>query len=122
MRPMRWGSPSATRMRRARSRRWRAEAEAWRPHAGGRAARWRDERDGAPAKPASPERCRKERRRQSAPMYALFEEGGRFLAGRVMAESEASAQIELESGKRVKVKSAHLLLKFAEPAPAELIA
>jgi len=55
-------------------------------------------------------------------MYALFEEGGRFLAGRVMAESEASAQIELESGKRVKVKSAHLLLKFAEPAPAELIA
>jgi len=55
-------------------------------------------------------------------MYALFEEGGKFLAGRVMAESDASAQIELDSGKRVKVKAANLLLKFADPAPADLIA
>jgi len=54
-------------------------------------------------------------------MYALFEEGGKFLAGRVMAESDTSAQIELESGKRVKVKAANLLLKFADTAPAELI-
>jgi exoribonuclease-2 len=55
-------------------------------------------------------------------MYALFEEAGKFLAGRVMTESETSAQIELESGKRVKVKSANVLLKFEHPAPAELIA
>jgi len=55
-------------------------------------------------------------------MYALFEEGGKFLAGRLMTESDTSAQIELESGKRVKVKAANLLLKFAEPAPADLIA
>nr|MBP6419286.1 RNB domain-containing ribonuclease [Giesbergeria sp.] len=33
-----------------------------------------------------------------------------------------SAQIELDSGKRVKVKSAHILLKFDKPAPAELMA
>jgi exoribonuclease-2 len=55
-------------------------------------------------------------------MYALFEDGGKFLAGRVMAETDSSAQIELDSGKRVKVKAAHLLLRFEEPAPATLIA
>ena len=55
-------------------------------------------------------------------MYALFEEGGKFLAGRLMSEAETSAQIELDSGKRVKVKSANVLLKFEKPGPAELIA
>ncbi len=55
-------------------------------------------------------------------MYALFEEGGKFLAGRLMNEAESSVQIELDSGKRVKVKSANVLLKFDKPAPAELIA
>ena len=55
-------------------------------------------------------------------MYALFEEAGKFLAGRVMTEAENSAQIELESGKRVKVKAANVLLKFEQPTPAELIA
>ena len=38
-------------------------------------------------------------------MFALFEEAGKFQAGRVMSEAEASAQIELDSGKRVKVKA-----------------
>ena len=55
-------------------------------------------------------------------MYALYEEAGKFHAGRVMTEAETSAQIELESGKRVKVKAANLLLKFEQPTPAELIA
>ena len=55
-------------------------------------------------------------------MYALFEEAGKFLAGRVMTEVESSVQIELDSGKRVKVKSANVLLKFDKPQPAELIA
>src|SRR5690606_1334 len=36
--------------------------------------------------------------------------------------AETSAQVELDSGKRVKVKAAHILLKFEKPAPAELIA
>ena len=54
--------------------------------------------------------------------YALFEESGKFLAGRVMSEAESSLQVELESGKRVKVKSANTLLRFAKPAPAELLA
>ena len=55
-------------------------------------------------------------------MYALFEEAGKFLAGRILSEAESSAQIELDSGTRVKVKAAHILLKFEKPAPAELVA
>ena len=55
-------------------------------------------------------------------MYALFEDAGKFHAGRVMTDSDTSVQIELESGKRVKVKSANVLLKFEKPQPAELIA
>ncbi|PUE29290.1 ribonuclease II [Limnohabitans sp. JirII-29] len=54
-------------------------------------------------------------------MYALFEEAGKFQTGRVLSEAESSAQIELESGKRVKVKAAQLLLKFDKPSPAELM-
>jgi len=55
-------------------------------------------------------------------MYALFEDAGKFLAGRVMSEAESSLQVELDSGKRVKVKAANALLRFAKPAPAELLA
>jgi exoribonuclease-2 len=54
-------------------------------------------------------------------MFALFEEAGKFQAGRVLSEAEVSSQIELESGKRVKVKAANVLLKFEKPAPADLI-
>lgn len=54
-------------------------------------------------------------------MFVLFEEAGKFLAGRVLSEAESSAQVELESGKRVKVKSANVLLKFEKPQPAELL-
>jgi exoribonuclease-2 len=53
--------------------------------------------------------------------YALFDDAGKFLAGRVMSDTDASMQIELESGKRVKVKSANVLLRFDKPQPAELI-
>lgn len=55
-------------------------------------------------------------------MHALFDDAGKFLAGRLMSETDTSAQVELDSGKRVKVKSANLLLRFEKPAPAELIA
>ena len=55
-------------------------------------------------------------------MHALFEDSGKFLAGRILSEADTSAQIELDSGKRVKVKTAHILLKFDKPAPAELLA
>ena len=55
-------------------------------------------------------------------MHALFEEAGKFMAGRILSEADTSAQVELDSGKRVKVKAANVLLKFEKPAPAELIA
>ena len=54
-------------------------------------------------------------------MYVLFEDAGKFMAGRIMSEAEASAQVELDSGKRVKVKAAHMLLRFDKPAPAALL-
>lgn len=54
-------------------------------------------------------------------MYVLFEDAGKFMAGRIMSEAETSAQVELDSGKRVKVKSVHMLLRFDKPAPAALL-
>ena len=54
-------------------------------------------------------------------MFLLFEEAGKFMAGRVLSEAESSAQVELDSGKRVKVKAAAILLKFEQPAPAQLL-
>ena len=55
-------------------------------------------------------------------MYALFEETGKFLAGRILSEADSSAQVELASGKRVKVKAANLLLRFEKPEPEKLLA
>jgi exoribonuclease-2 len=37
-----------------------------------------------------------------------------------MSEAESSMQVELDSGKRVKVKAANVLLRFEAPQPAEL--
>jgi exoribonuclease II len=54
-------------------------------------------------------------------MFALFEEAGKFQAGRVLSEADASSQVELDSGKRVKVKAANILLKFDKPSPAQFI-
>jgi exoribonuclease-2 len=55
-------------------------------------------------------------------MFALFDEAGKFLAGRILSEADASLQVELDTGKRVKVKAANVLLKFEKPAPAALLA
>ncbi len=55
-------------------------------------------------------------------MYLLFDEAGKFMAGRVLSEADASAQVELDSGKRIKVKAANQLLRFESPAPAVFMA
>jgi exoribonuclease-2 len=55
-------------------------------------------------------------------MFALFDDAGKFQAGRVMSEADSSMQIELDSGKRVKAKAANVLIKFDKPSPAELLA
>jgi exoribonuclease-2 len=53
--------------------------------------------------------------------YVLFDDAGKFQAARVMSEADSALQLELDSGKRVKVKSGHVLLRFSDPQPAELL-
>jgi exoribonuclease-2 len=54
-------------------------------------------------------------------MNILFEEEGAFKAGSVLLEQETSLQVEMPSGKRVKLKAAQVLLRFAAPAPGRLL-
>lgn len=54
-------------------------------------------------------------------MHILFDEAGKLMTGRLLSEAESSLQVELDSGKRVKVKSANALLRFDKPAPAQLM-
>lgn len=55
-------------------------------------------------------------------MNVLFEDDGQLKAGTLLADHDASLQVEAVSGKRQKIKSAHVLLRFAEPSPAETLA
>jgi exoribonuclease-2 len=52
----------------------------------------------------------------------LFEEAGKFMTGRILSEAESSLQIELDSGKRVKVKAVNTLIRFEKPQPTLLMA
>ena len=54
-------------------------------------------------------------------MQLIFEEDGHFKAGTILSESDASAQIEAASGKRSKIKTAAILLRFNTPAAAEVL-
>ncbi len=54
-------------------------------------------------------------------MFVLFEEDGAFKAGTILADNDASLQVENTHGKRLKIKRANVLLNFREPAPAELL-
>jgi len=54
-------------------------------------------------------------------MHAIFEEAGKFNNGKILSETDSTAQIELASGKRVKVKLTQVLLRFEKPSPAELM-
>ena len=54
--------------------------------------------------------------------YALFEDTGKLLTGRLISPLDTSSQIELESGKRVKVKASHVLIRFDQPEPSALLA
>ncbi len=53
--------------------------------------------------------------------HVLFEEDGGLKAGSVLSEAGASLQVEHVSGKRSKVKSAHVMLRFDAPAAGELL-
>ncbi len=53
--------------------------------------------------------------------YALFEENGDLKAGTVMADNGSSLQIELVSGRRAKIKAAHVMMRFDQPPAREII-
>ena len=55
-------------------------------------------------------------------MNILYEEDGSFKVGSIMADNTTSLQVEGVSGKRSKVKSANVMLRFTQPALAEFIA
>lgn len=51
-------------------------------------------------------------------MNVLFEEQGDFKLGTVLADNDASLQVETASGKRAKLKSSNVLLRFADTGVA----
>lgn len=55
-------------------------------------------------------------------MYVFYEDDGSFKAGHILSETDASLQVESESGKRSKIKRANTLFNFAAPEPAALMA
>jgi exoribonuclease-2 len=54
-------------------------------------------------------------------MYVLFEEEGAFRAGTILTDNDTSLQVETASGKRAKIKSSNVLLRYQEPAPGALL-
>jgi exoribonuclease-2 len=54
-------------------------------------------------------------------MNVLYDDSGTFRVGAVLAEHDASLQVEAPHGKRSKVKSANVLLRFAEPGLADFL-
>jgi exoribonuclease II len=54
-------------------------------------------------------------------MNLFFEDSGDFKAGSVLSQQGEAYQVEMQTGKRTKVKSRDVLLQFASPAPAELM-
>jgi len=54
-------------------------------------------------------------------MHVLFEEDGAFRTATIVADNDSSLQVETASGKRSKIKSTSVLLRYGEPAPAALL-
>ncbi|MDB5801371.1 MAG: Ribonuclease [Rhodocyclales bacterium] len=54
-------------------------------------------------------------------MNVLFEEDGVFKTGTILADNDSSLQVETPHGKRVKLKAANILLRYANPAASELL-
>lgn len=55
-------------------------------------------------------------------MYVFYDDDGGFKAGNILSETDASLQVESETGKRSKIKRASTLFTFAAPEPAALMA
>jgi exoribonuclease-2 len=54
-------------------------------------------------------------------MNLFFEESGDFKAGAVLSQQGEAYQVELQSGKRTKVRARDVLLQFSSPDPAALL-
>ena len=54
-------------------------------------------------------------------MNLLFEEDGAFKTGTIVADNDSSLQVDTATGKRIKLKAANVLLRFAAPAAGELL-
>lgn len=54
-------------------------------------------------------------------MYVLYEDSGAFKAEKIFSQSDSTLQVESESGKRSKIKTAHVLFQFDQPAPQALL-
>jgi exoribonuclease-2 len=55
-------------------------------------------------------------------MNVLFEDDGQLKAGIVLADNDASLQVEAASGKRMKIKAGSVLLRFAAPGAVDVLA
>jgi len=55
-------------------------------------------------------------------MNVLYEDSGAFRVATILADGDAALQIETPHGKRAKIKARDVLLRFAEPSAAELLA
>jgi exoribonuclease II len=55
-------------------------------------------------------------------MNLFFEESGDFKAAAVLSQQGEAYQVEMASGKRAKVRAKDVLLQFAQPLPAEMLA
>lgn len=54
-------------------------------------------------------------------MNLFFEESGDFKSGTVLSQQGEAYQVELQTGKRTKVKQRDVMLQFTSPAPGELM-
>ena len=52
---------------------------------------------------------------RNATMHVFYEEEGSFRVGTILADNNASLQIETAHGKRAKVKASNVLFRFGEP-------
>ncbi|MFK7965389.1 MAG: ribonuclease catalytic domain-containing protein [Burkholderiaceae bacterium] len=53
--------------------------------------------------------------------FALFEENGDLKSGTVLADNGTSLQVELVTGRRAKIKAAHIYMRFDSPSAESLL-
>ena len=54
-------------------------------------------------------------------MNVLFEEDGSYKAANVLSDAGASLQVELSTGRRVRIKASAVMIRFESPTAAELL-